>query len=627
MRRPARAQRHGQDDPAAVDLRAAPAGRHGRVDPVPRRATFGRWPPTRSRGPGISIVPQGRRVFASLTVEENLRIAQQQRGRSEWDLGSVFELFPRLRERSRQRAGTLSGGEQQMLAIGRSLMTNPDLLIMDEPSEGLVADGGRARCGERIRDVRERGQAVLIAEQNVDLALAVADRVAVIGDGGVLSWSGEPEALRSNEPLIAQLVGLPGGTALTVAPNVDLLIRGGTVVSVDPAIGTLNDADVLVRDGRIAEVGRGPARPAGRRGRRRPTDDRDARARRDPLPHVELARTQLRDRGLRVLPGQVGDIRPLRARGLLSQRAARPRRGAERRDHHGPQLVAQHADAGARRRGAVARIATSWSGPATRTATATASPSTSRWTSPTSTGSGASGSRAIGAVRGAGAPGGQPARTRPRQHGTRSTPRWPSAKRRSLPVAIHTVQGGIHRGRRDGARAQGLPGAGLPDRPLPGRDRRRTARRWPGPARPLSYAVHSELRLGDAGDPRAALLRIARGRRDVSVLDRRHVDRARRPVPGNERGVEHGHPVGGHDTASLAALTFRRVLEIAHDRRRPGARPRRRGGLADAGQGGGHPADPGRRPQRRAAGGGRVGDRPDGDARQRRHRARRRVGS
>ena len=156
---------------------------------------------------GISIVPQGRRVFASLTVEENLRIGRQKRGRSEWDLESVCELFPRLRERSKQRAGTLSGGEQQMLAIGRSLMANPDLIIMDEPSEGL-SPAVVGQVGERIRDVKGRGHGVLLAEQNVDLALSVADRVAVIGDGGVLSWTGEPEALRSNEALIAQLVGL-----------------------------------------------------------------------------------------------------------------------------------------------------------------------------------------------------------------------------------------------------------------------------------------------------------------------------------------------------------------------------------------------------------------------------------
>jgi branched-chain amino acid transport system ATP-binding protein len=156
---------------------------------------------------GISVVPQGRRVFASLTVEENLGIARQQRGRGEWDLLAVYELFPRLRERARQRAGTLSGGEQQMLAIGRALMANPDLIILDEPSEGL-SPGIVDQVGERIRDIRGRGHGVLLAEQNVDLALSVADRVAVIGDGGELSWTGDPEALRTNDALIAQLVGL-----------------------------------------------------------------------------------------------------------------------------------------------------------------------------------------------------------------------------------------------------------------------------------------------------------------------------------------------------------------------------------------------------------------------------------
>jgi len=158
---------------------------------------------------GISIVPQGRRVFASLTVEENLRIAQRRlkRGSGALDLAGVYDLFPRLRERSGQRAGTLSGGEQQMLAIGRALMANPDLIIMDEPSEGL-SPAIVAQVGERIGDIRGRGHSVLLAEQNVDLALSVADRVVVIGDGGELSWTGEPEALRTNEALIAQLVGL-----------------------------------------------------------------------------------------------------------------------------------------------------------------------------------------------------------------------------------------------------------------------------------------------------------------------------------------------------------------------------------------------------------------------------------
>jgi branched-chain amino acid transport system ATP-binding protein len=155
---------------------------------------------------GISIVPQGRRVFQSLDVEENLRIAER-RGAHGWNLGAVYELFPRLRDRARQRAGTLSGGEQQMLAIGRALMSNPELVVMDEPSEGL-APAVVAQVGERIGTLRDRGQGVLLAEQNVDLALSVADRVAIIGDGGVIAWSGSPAALRADEALVTQLVGL-----------------------------------------------------------------------------------------------------------------------------------------------------------------------------------------------------------------------------------------------------------------------------------------------------------------------------------------------------------------------------------------------------------------------------------
>ncbi len=156
---------------------------------------------------GISLVPQGRRVFASLSVEENLSIAARRGPAGAWDLRHVYELFPRLGERSGQRAGTLSGGEQQMLSIGRALMTNPELIVMDEPSEGL-SPAMVAHVGESIRDIRTRGHAVLLAEQNVDLALSVADRVAVIGDGGVLSWTGRPDELRADDALVSQLVGL-----------------------------------------------------------------------------------------------------------------------------------------------------------------------------------------------------------------------------------------------------------------------------------------------------------------------------------------------------------------------------------------------------------------------------------
>ena len=156
---------------------------------------------------GVSLVPQGRRVFGSLTVEENLRIAARPGG---WDLDGVCELFPRLVERRGQPAATLSGGEQQMLAIGRSLMTNPRLLLMDEPSEGL-APAVLDLITDRLGQIRGQGQAVLLAEQNVDLALALADRVCILGEAGTIAWSGRPATLRDDPPILRELVGLEKG--------------------------------------------------------------------------------------------------------------------------------------------------------------------------------------------------------------------------------------------------------------------------------------------------------------------------------------------------------------------------------------------------------------------------------
>jgi branched-chain amino acid transport system ATP-binding protein len=154
---------------------------------------------------GVSLVPQGRRIFGSLTVEENLQIVARPAGA--WDLGRVYELFPRLVERRRQAGWTLSGGEQQMLAIGRSLMTNPRLLLMDEPSEGL-APAVLDLILDRLGQLKQQGQAVLLAEQNVDLALAVADRVCVLGEAGTIAWSGPPATLRDDPDVLAELVGL-----------------------------------------------------------------------------------------------------------------------------------------------------------------------------------------------------------------------------------------------------------------------------------------------------------------------------------------------------------------------------------------------------------------------------------
>ena len=199
-------------------------GRNGMGKTTLLRAIAGLRPPVLTRGSirvageevstlpsyqvarrGVSLVPQGRRVFGSLTVEENLRIvARANRG---WDLARVYDLFPRLVERRSQASSTLSGGEQQMLAIGRSLMTDPRLLLMDEPSEGL-APAVLDLILDRLRQIKLQGQAVLLAEQNVDLALEVADRVCVLGEAGAIGWSGPPATLRDNPAILRELVGL-----------------------------------------------------------------------------------------------------------------------------------------------------------------------------------------------------------------------------------------------------------------------------------------------------------------------------------------------------------------------------------------------------------------------------------
>jgi branched-chain amino acid transport system ATP-binding protein len=158
---------------------------------------------------GICLVPQGRRMFRTLTVRENLMVARQpvkQGGGPGWSLERVFELFPRLKERHAQVAGSLSGGEQQMLAIGRALMGNPRVLLMDEPSEGL-APLIVAEVGRTIARLKADGQSIILVEQNSQLAFSLADHVVILNTGRV-SFDGRVADVIGNEELIAQNLGI-----------------------------------------------------------------------------------------------------------------------------------------------------------------------------------------------------------------------------------------------------------------------------------------------------------------------------------------------------------------------------------------------------------------------------------
>jgi branched-chain amino acid transport system ATP-binding protein len=157
---------------------------------------------------GIGLVPQGRRIFPTLTVRENLIVAQQRESstRKPWNVERIYELFPRLRERHAQLAGTLSGGEQQMLAIGRALMGNPRVLLLDEPSEGL-APLIVAEVGRTIKRLKEEGQSILLVEQNRQLALEVADQAVILNTGRCV-FAGNASEILNDEELIAQNLGV-----------------------------------------------------------------------------------------------------------------------------------------------------------------------------------------------------------------------------------------------------------------------------------------------------------------------------------------------------------------------------------------------------------------------------------
>lgn len=154
---------------------------------------------------GIGLVPQGRRVFPDLTVRENLLLAARSRPGG-WTLDRAMDRFPRLRERHAQLAGTLSGGEQQMLAIGRALMTNPRLLLMDEPSEGLAPLIVR-EIGAIIAELKAEQLSFILVEQNLPLALESVDRVYVMNKGTVV-FEGTPQSLMQDETVHRQYLGV-----------------------------------------------------------------------------------------------------------------------------------------------------------------------------------------------------------------------------------------------------------------------------------------------------------------------------------------------------------------------------------------------------------------------------------
>jgi branched-chain amino acid transport system ATP-binding protein len=160
---------------------------------------------------GISLVPQGRIVFPSLTVKENLLIgARAAKGNGDgrgdaWNLDRVYDLFPILKERQGFHANLLSGGEQQMLAVARSLMTNPDLLIMDEPSEGLAPKVIK-QIGDVITHLKGR-LTVFLAEQNFNMAMSVADYVYIVSNGSIV-YESRPEELKDNEEIKQSCLGV-----------------------------------------------------------------------------------------------------------------------------------------------------------------------------------------------------------------------------------------------------------------------------------------------------------------------------------------------------------------------------------------------------------------------------------
>lgn len=166
-------------------------------------------PPEKIAKLGIGLVPQGRYIFPSLSVTENLTMAARGAGKADsWSLDDVYSLFPILKERSGCRGTLLSGGEQQMLAIGRALMTNPRLILMDEPSEGLAPLIVK-EVGKIIYQLKRKGFSILLVEQNLPMALKIADYLYILSNGEIV-YESTPDQLRSNDEVKAKYIGVAG---------------------------------------------------------------------------------------------------------------------------------------------------------------------------------------------------------------------------------------------------------------------------------------------------------------------------------------------------------------------------------------------------------------------------------
>ena len=164
-------------------------------------------PPYKIAQMGIGLVPQGRHIFRSLSVEENLTVSARNMEKSgAWSLDRVYSFFPVLKKRAKYKGNLLSGGEQQMLAIGRALMTNPDLILMDEPSEGL-APVMVLELSHIIAQLKESRLSILLVEQNVTMAFAVADYAYILSRGEIV-YESEPKELSDNEELKNKYLGV-----------------------------------------------------------------------------------------------------------------------------------------------------------------------------------------------------------------------------------------------------------------------------------------------------------------------------------------------------------------------------------------------------------------------------------